>query len=541
MNEEPAAASAREYDYVVVGAGSAGCVVASRLSEDPNIRVCLLEAGGRDSDPLIRMPIGFAFFPPWSTLNWKFETAPQAHLGGRICYQPRGRVLGGSSAVNAMIYIRGTPSDYDGWAQLGCEGWAWKDVLPYFRKSENQERGPSELHGVGGPLGVSELRFRNPLSDVFLKAAQELQLPSNDDFNGPRQEGMGYYQVTQKDGQRCSAAAAFLHPVRDRPNLAVISGAQAERVLFDGKRACGVRYRRDGASQSVSARREVILSAGVFQSAQLLMLSGVGPAGHLRAHGIDVVADSAEVGLNLQDHLDYITLRKCRSPHSVGVSFAMIAKLIPSLIAYNTQRKGPFMTNLAEAGGFLKTDPSLAEPDIQLHFLPGLVDDHGRKKHPGGGYSCHICVLRPKSRGSVTLAGPDPMAAPVIDPNFLSDEDDLRRLVKGARLVLRILDAPAFAGLDGEQLYLPRDADDETLIADIRARADTIYHPVGTCRMGADSGAVVDPRLSVNKVTGLRVADASIMPTLIGGNTNAPSIMIGEKAAEMIMEDARVS
>jgi choline dehydrogenase-like flavoprotein len=271
------------------------------------------------------------------------------------------------------------------------------------------------------------------------------------------------------------------------------------------------------------------------------MLSGVGPAGHLRAHGIDVVADSAEVGLNLQDHLDYITLRKCRSPHSVGVSFAMIAKLIPSLIAYNTQRKGPFMTNLAEAGGFLKTDPSLAEPDIQLHFLPGLVDDHGRKKHPGGGYSCHICVLRPKSRGSVTLAGPDPMAAPVIDPNFLSDEDDLRRLVKGARLVLRILDAPAFAGLDGEQLYLPRDADDETLIADIRARADTIYHPVGTCRMGADSGAVVDPRLSVNKVTGLRVADASIMPTLIGGNTNAPSIMIGEKAAEMIMEDARVS
>jgi choline dehydrogenase-like flavoprotein len=347
--------------------------------------------------------------------------------------------------------------------------------------------------------------------------------------------------VTQKDGQRCSAAAAFLHPVRDRPNLAVISGAQAERVLFDGKRACGVRYRRDGASQSVSARREVILSAGVFQSAQLLMLSGVGPAGHLRAHGIDVVADSAEVGLNLQDHLDYITLRKCRSPHSVGVSFAMIAKLIPSLIAYNTQRKGPFMTNLAEAGGFLKTDPSLAEPDIQLHFLPGLVDDHGRKKHPGGGYSCHICVLRPKSRGSVTLAGPDPMAAPVIDPNFLSDEDDLRRLVKGARLVLRILDAPAFAGLDGEQLYLPRDADDETLIADIRARADTIYHPVGTCRMGADSGAVVDPRLSVNKVTGLRVADASIMPTLIGGNTNAPSIMIGEKAAEMIMEDARVS
>lgn len=530
--------SAGEFDYVIVGAGSAGCVLANRLSEDPAVTVCLLEAGGKDSDPFIHAPMGFAFFPHRTPVNWRFDTAPQKHLGGRVCYQPRGRVLGGSSSINAMIYIRGTPPDYDGWAAMGCEGWSWTDVLPYFRKAQDQQRGASALHGTGGPLTVSDLRFRNPLSDVFLKAAGELQLPSNDDFNGPSQEGMGYYQVTQRDGRRCSAAVAYLHPAKERANLTVISDARAERVLFEKRRARGVQFRRKGASESVAARREAILSAGTFQSPQLLMLSGVGPAGHLREHGIAVVADAAEVGLNLQDHLDYTVLRTCRSPDSIGFTLAFATKLIPAFIAYRTRRDGLFTSNLAEAGGFLKTDPALAEPDIQLHFLPALVDDHGRKKHLGAGYSCHVCVLRPKSRGSVRLSGPDPLAAPLIDPNFLADEDDLTRLVKGARIVLRILDAPAFGGLDGEQLYLERGADEDALVADIRARSDTIYHPVGTCRMGADAGAVVDPLLRVNKVAGLRVADASIMPALVGGNTNAPSIMIGEKAADLIRRSA---
>ncbi|MEZ5929786.1 MAG: choline dehydrogenase [Parvularculaceae bacterium] len=531
---ENASANAGEFDYVIVGAGSAGCALASRLTEDPNVRVAILEAGGKDKDPLIHAPIGFAFFPDWSPVNWRFDTAPQKHLNNRVCFQPRGRVLGGSSSINAMIYIRGTPSDYDGWAKLGCEGWSWNDVLPYFKKAEDQQHGASDLHGKGGPLTVSDLRYHNPLCDTFLDAARELQLPFTDDFNGPKQEGMGYYQVTQRGGQRCSAAVAYLHPAMTRSNLTVISDAHAERITFEGKRATGVRYRRKGVSETVTAKREVIVSAGAFQSPQLLMLSGVGPADHLAKNGINVVADVPEVGLNLQDHLDYILLRKTRSPDSIGMSLPFIMRAFSSFNAYRKRKEGPFTSNLAEAGGFLKTDPSLADPDIQLHFIPGLVDDHGRKKHPGGGYSCHVCVLRPKSRGSVRLQSPDPLAPPLIDPNFLSDEDDLHRLLKGARIVERILDAPAFKPVDGEQMYVSRGAPDEEIIADIRARSDTIYHPVGTCRMGADAGAVVDPACRVNKVTGLRVIDASIMPTLVGGNTNAPSIMIGERAADLI-------
>jgi choline dehydrogenase-like flavoprotein len=523
-----------EFDYVVVGAGSAGSTLAARLSEDPSVSVAVLEAGPPDKSPLIKMPVGFAFHPPNTVYNWAFDTAPQAGLNGRVCYQPRGRGLGGSSAINAMIYIRGTPADYDGWARLGATGWSFADVLPYFKRAENNERGADALHGGDGPLNVADLRSPSPLSLAFLDAAMELQLPSNRDFNGPRQEGMGLYQVTQKDGRRHSAAAAYLAPAMTRRNLAVLPDSPCERVAFDGRRAIGVRIRRGGASTIVRARREVILAAGAFQSPQILMLSGVGPAAHLKAHGVEIVADSAGVGENLQDHLDYTILRKTRAKGSVGLSAEFALGFPAALRAYLKDGKGPLTTNLAEAGGFVRTEPHLVEPDVQLHFLNTMVDDHGRKKHLGGGFSLHACVLRPKSRGVVRLQSPDPSAPPLIDPRFLSDEDDLYRLMRGARIAQRLLDAPALKAISGEQLYLQDLSDDAALIADIRARADTIYHPVGTCRMGADEAAPLTPDLRVRGTERLRVADASVMPALVSGNTNAPSIMIGEKAADLI-------
>lgn len=523
-----------EFDYVIVGAGSAGCVLANRLSEDASVSVCLLEAGGVDKDPLIHAPIGFAFFSESSPVNWRFDTVPQKHLNDRICYQPRGRVLGGSSSINAMIYIRGAHADYDRWAAEGADGWDWDGVLPYFMKAEDNQRGSDNYHSVGGPLSVSDLRYHNPLSDVFLKAAAELQLPDCNDFNGADQEGMGYYQVTQRDGRRCSTAVAYLNPVKQRANLTIITGAYAERVMFDAKRASGVEFLEMGAPKSVAAKREVILSGGAFQSPQMLMLSGIGPGAHLREHGLDVVVDAPGVGANLQDHLDYPALYKTSSGDSIGLNFGMVKKFFPSFFAYKNRGEGLFTSNLAECGGFVKTNPAETEPDIQLHFIPGLVDDHGRKKHLGGGITCHACVLRPKSRGSVTLASSDPQAPPAIDPNFLADEDDLHRLIKGARIMERIFAAPAFDGVKGASLYLEEPASDAALAEDIRNRSDTIYHPVGTCRMGRDAQAVTDPQLRVNGVSGLRVVDASVMPFVVSGNTNAPTIMIAEKAADMI-------
>ena len=523
-----------EFDYVIVGAGSAGCVLANRLSEDPSVSVCLLEAGGTDKDPLIHAPIGFAFVPDWSPINWRFDTVPQKHLNDRICYQPRGRVLGGSSSINAMIYIRGSKADYDGWAANGAAGWSYDDVLPFFKKAEDNQRGEGAFHATGGPLTVSDQRYKNPLSESFLAAATELQLPVNDDFNAERQDGMGFYQVTQRDGRRCSTAVAYLNPAKERGNLTVISDAHAEKIVFDGKRASGVAFRHGKSQDAVTARREVVLSAGAFQSPQLLMLSGVGPGAHLRDRGIDIVHDAPAVGQNLQDHLDWTALYKTPSQESVGVNFGMVRKFFPALSAYRKRGEGPFTSILAEAGGFLKTDPTETETDVQLHFVPGLVDDHGRKKHLGGGISCHVCVLRPKSRGSVTLASNDPAAPPAIDPNFLDDENDMHRLKKGARIVQRIFNAPALAPVTGEALYVDHSADDAALEADIRARSDTIYHPVGTCRMGSDAEAVLDTQLRVNGVDGLRVVDASVMPNLVSGNTNAPTIMIAEKAAAMM-------
>lgn len=520
-----------EFDYVIVGGGSAGCVLANRLSADPKTRVCLLEAGGRDKDPLIHMPSGIAFLPPWSPINWNFETVPQKHLDNRICYQPRGRVLGGSSSVNGMIYIRGNAADYERWRVAGATGWGWDDVFPYFKKSENNERGADAYHGTGGPLNVTELRSKNPLSELFLGAAAELQLPTNVDFNGAQQEGMGFYQVTQKEGRRWSSARAFLEPAKLRDNLTVLTGAQAECVQFQNKRATQIVFRQRGARRSVTANGEIVLAGGAFQSPQLLQLSGVGAGEHLREVGVDVVVDSPSVGENLQDHLDWTAIHEATTSHSIGLNPAFAAKAPRGLFDYFTKSEGPFTSNIAECGGFLKTDPTEPEPDIQLHFFAAMVDDHGRKKHFGSGFSCHVCVLRPKSRGSVRLASADPMAPPVIDPNFLSDADDLRRLMKGARIVERIFAAPAFDGVIGKRFYSDAGCDDAALEAHIRAHADTIYHPVGTCAIGS----VVDPQLRVKGVSGLRVADASVMPLLVSGNTNAPSIMIGEKASDLIL------
>ena len=521
------------FDYIIVGAGSAGCVLANRLSEDPAISVCLIEAGPVDSHPLIHMPVGFSFMSEHKKINWCFETVPQPQLNGRRGYQPRGRVLGGSSSVNAMVYIRGVPADYDRWAEAGATGWSFQDVLPYFKRSQDQARGEDEFHGTGGPLGVTDLRYKNPLSHMFVDAARQIDLPANDDFNADSQEGVGFYQVTQRDGRRCSSAAAYLTPVLSRSNLEVITGAQVENVVIEKQRAVGVAFHTGDRKTTLRANREVVLAAGALQSPQILMLSGIGPADHLQEHGIEVVQDSPGVGDNLQDHFDYVVIRRASSVHAMGYTFSRTLRALPDFVRY-LRRAGPLTSNLAEAGGFLRTSSEEPAPDIQLHFIPGIVDDHGRKKHFTGGVSCHVCVLNPKSRGSVTLLDAKPRSVPQIDPAYLSVDDDLDRTLKGARLVRRILDAPAFEKVIGPGMYADNDADDDELIEDIRNRGDSIYHPVGTCRMGTDSKAVVDPVAQVRGVQALRVVDASIMPTLVSGNTNAPTIMIAEKIADAI-------
>jgi choline dehydrogenase-like flavoprotein len=529
------------FDYVIVGGGSAGCVLAGRLSEDPAVRVCLLEAGP-DSEPLtVRMPLGFALLARTGGLNWGYETVPQAGLGGRRGFQPRGKVLGGSSAINAMIYMRGHRADYDGWAAQGNPGWSWDEVLPRFLRAEHNERGAGPFHGTGGPLNVADLRSPNPFVARFLEAAQQCGHRLNADFNGADPEGVGVFQVTQRDGERCSAARAYLAPARARPNLRVIGGAHATRILFDDTgRACGVEYRDAGGLQRVQAGREVLLAGGAFGSPQLLMLSGIGPGAHLQAMGIPVRADRPGVGEGLQDHLDATMVIDSPGAHDLlGVSLPGIGRLIQAIGQWRRDRRGLLTSNAGEAGGFIRSDPAEAIPDLQLHFVIGKLVDHGRRTLLGHGLSCHVCLLRPRSRGTVRLASSDPMAAPSIDPRFLSDPDDLRRLVRGFRQMREILHAPALAPWRGRELFSAEARDDAQIEAFVRSRADTIYHPAGSCRMGPGEGDVVDARLRVKGVAGLRVVDASVMPTIVGGNTNAPTIMIAERAVDFLREDAR--
>ena len=531
-----------EFDYLIVGGGSAGCVLAARLSEDGNTTVCLIEAGGAGRDFLIRMPAGVVAMLPGKPLkinNWALETTPQAGFMGRRGYQPRGKALGGSSAINAMLYVRGNPKDYDEWADMGCTGWSFNDVLPYFKKSEANERGENSLRGAGGPLHVSNQKSPRPISEAFVRACDQNGIARNDDYNGPRQEGAFLYQVTQfhdkaRNGQRCSAAAAYLHPVLTRKNLTVLTGAHARRILFEGKKAIGVEYQRQGQIQQVRARREVLLSGGAFHSPQLLMLSGIGPRGELARHDIPVVHELPGVGQNLQDHLDFILSYSSKDTDMFGIGLGALIKQIGEYRQWRRDGTGLLATPFAEGGAFVRSDATVDRPDLQLHFVVSIVDNHARKLHLGHGFSCHVCVLRPHSRGEVFLESADPLAAPGIDPKYLSDPRDLELLLKGTKLAHRILESPALAAYRHKEIYTAGVKTDAKWETHIRSRADTIYHPVGTCKMGVDDLAVVDPELRVSGVAGLRVVDASIFPTLMGGNTNAPTMMVAEKAADMI-------
>ncbi len=527
------------YDYVVVGGGSAGCVLADRLSEDGISQVCLLESGPVDSNPFIRVPFGIIVVNRSKALNWKFWTVPQPGCANRPMFWPRGKTLGGSSAINAMCYARGNPHDYDVWADLGNDGWSFQEVLPYFKKLENFEPGADDYHALGGPLNVTNHRYINPLVKVFIAAGKQAGYALTKDFNGECPNGVGYYHVMQINGQRCSNAHAYLRTARQRKNLTIITHAHATKLLLDGKKINGVRYHYAGGDHDIHAAREVILSAGAIGSPQILLLSGIGPAAELQKHGIRIEHELPGVGENLQDHLDiHITcLEKTREAISLNPTW--LPRGIKNLFLYLLGHRGEFTSNFAQAGGFIKSDSNLPYADLQWHFVPAVDSFHVQDLRAACkyyGYTLRTCLLHPYSRGRVTLKNTDPMSPPAIDPNYLADARDLQRLVTGFKKAREILSQPAF-GSHCLREFEPGDKvqTDEEIEAYIRSRAETIYHPVGTCKMGNDKMAVVNSQLKVHGIQGLRVADASIMPTIVSGNTNAPVTMIAEKAADMIL------